>query len=223
MGRLGRVVIPAGGARHQIAVTEPCPQLAPEKSPMVFDVGAGLYWRPEDGGILFGMSNPDEEPGVARNMDWEYLALIRERLAVPGSRRVISPCDALGLQRSTSPTIFRSSDLHSPHPPRAPDSRMSEPVPSMVTMRDPGDRDRRFVRRLRRWSRNDVGPGCRSCERRSLPEWQDRHRRHLVCRPRPLRLRRPQPPCARPDSPSVPRNSMRSGPPKRSNRVNRGA
>ena len=28
--------------------------------PMVFDLAAGLYWRPEEGGLLFGMSNPDE-------------------------------------------------------------------------------------------------------------------------------------------------------------------
>ena len=30
--------------------------------PMVFDIGAGLYWRLEEGGLLFGWSNPDETP-----------------------------------------------------------------------------------------------------------------------------------------------------------------
>jgi len=29
---------------------------------MVFDLSAGLYWRPEEGGLLFGMSNPAEPP-----------------------------------------------------------------------------------------------------------------------------------------------------------------
>jgi sarcosine oxidase subunit beta len=105
VGRLGGVSIPAGGARHQIAVTEPCPQLAPEKAPMFFDVGAGLYWRPEDGGILFGMSNPDEQPGVAREVDWEYLGKIRERLAylAPQTRE-------LALRRTWAATIDFTPD-----------------------------------------------------------------------------------------------------------------
>ena len=105
VGDFGGLSIPVGGARHQIAVTEPCPQLAPENSPMVFDVGAGLYWRPEDGGILFGMSNPDEKPGAARDVDWEYLGLMRERLAylVPQARE-------LTLRRTWAATIDFTPD-----------------------------------------------------------------------------------------------------------------
>ena len=30
---------------------------------MVFDIGAGLYWRLEEGGLLFGWSDPDERTG----------------------------------------------------------------------------------------------------------------------------------------------------------------
>ena len=37
---------------------------------MVFDIGAGLYWRLEEGGLLFGWSDPDEAPGEARAIDW---------------------------------------------------------------------------------------------------------------------------------------------------------
>jgi sarcosine oxidase, subunit beta len=88
VGRTAGVSIPAGGVRHQVAVTEPCPELSPQSHPMVFDLAAGLYWRPEDGGILFGMSNPSEAPGMARDVDWDYLTVMRERLAelVPGTR-----------------------------------------------------------------------------------------------------------------------------------------
>ena len=32
---------------------------------MAFDIGAGIYWRPEEGGLLWGMSNPKEAPGPA--------------------------------------------------------------------------------------------------------------------------------------------------------------
>ena len=29
---------------------------------MVFDIGAGLYWRLEEGGLLFGWSDPGRGP-----------------------------------------------------------------------------------------------------------------------------------------------------------------
>src|SRR5580658_6065798 len=78
---LAGIRVPTGGVRHQVAVTEPHPDLAAERVPMVFDLAAGLYWRPEEGGLLFGMSNPDETPGEARAVDEPYLALMRQRLA----------------------------------------------------------------------------------------------------------------------------------------------
>ena len=83
LGSVGRVAgmrIPAGGARHQVAVTEPHEAFQVERLPMVFDLHAGLYWRLEDGGLLFGMSNPDEAPGPARTIDRPYLEQMRRRL-----------------------------------------------------------------------------------------------------------------------------------------------
>ena len=103
-GRAG-VVVPAGGVRHQVAVTEPHPDLAPDRVPLVFDLPAGLYWRPEEKGLLFGMSNPDERPGAAACVDEAYLARMRERLAelVPVTR-------GLGLRRVWSATIDYTPD-----------------------------------------------------------------------------------------------------------------
>jgi sarcosine oxidase, subunit beta len=105
VGRLAGVAIPAGGVRHQVAVTEPCPELSPTSHPMVFDVGEGLYWRPEDQGLLFGMSNPDEKPGPGSSVDWQYLETIRMRLAdlVPGTRD-------LALRRVWAATIDYTPD-----------------------------------------------------------------------------------------------------------------
>jgi len=77
---LAGVRVPTGGVRHQVAVTEPHPIFDSERFPMVFDVGHGLYWRPHEGGVLFGMSNPGEVPGVARAIDWAYLERMRSRL-----------------------------------------------------------------------------------------------------------------------------------------------
>jgi|SRR5579872_778536 len=100
------VVVHAGGTRHQVAVTEPSALFRAEVfGPMVFDIGAGLYWRPEDGGLLFGMSNPLEPPGDGREVDWPYLESMRGRLSglVPAS-------GPLGLRRVWAATIDYTPD-----------------------------------------------------------------------------------------------------------------
>jgi sarcosine oxidase subunit beta len=99
------IVVPAGGVRHQVAVTEPHPDLAPERVPMVFDLAAGLYWRPEEGGLLFGMSNPDEAPGEAACVDEPYLAMMRQRLA-----ELVPVTASLGLRRTWAATIDYTPD-----------------------------------------------------------------------------------------------------------------
>ena len=59
--------IPAGGARHQVVVTAPLPSANVYELPMVFDLVSGIYWRPgESGGLLWGMSNPEEAAGRCR-------------------------------------------------------------------------------------------------------------------------------------------------------------
>ena len=72
VGALSGLRIPAGGARHQVVVTEDHPDLAADRLPMVFDLASGIYWRPEEGGIMWGMSNPAEQPGVCHEFDWDY-------------------------------------------------------------------------------------------------------------------------------------------------------
>ena len=105
VGKLAGVRVATGGVRHQVAVTQPHPDLAPSRLPMVFDLSAGLYWRPEEGGLLFGMSNPAEPPGKASCIDEPYLALMRERLAelVPVTAR-------LGLRKIWAATIDYTPD-----------------------------------------------------------------------------------------------------------------
>ncbi len=100
VGRLAGLRIPAGAVRHQVAVTEPHPAFDVDRLPMVFDLARGLYWRLEEGGLLFGMSNPGEVPGLAREIDWPYLRRVRRRLDrfVPSARR-------LGLRKAWAATI----------------------------------------------------------------------------------------------------------------------
>jgi sarcosine oxidase subunit beta len=97
--------VPAGGIHHQVAVTERHKALSPNRVRMVFDLAEGFYWRPEDGGLLFGMSNPAEEPGPARGLDWEYLAVIRRRLA-----ELVPATASLGLRKLWAATMDFSPD-----------------------------------------------------------------------------------------------------------------
>ncbi len=105
VGRLAGLRIPAGGVRHQVAVTGRHPDLERARVPMVFDLAAGLYWRPEEGGLLFGMSNPDEPPGENREVDEDYLARMRGRLA-----SLVPVTAGLGLRRVWAATIDYTPD-----------------------------------------------------------------------------------------------------------------
>jgi sarcosine oxidase subunit beta len=72
---------------------------------MVFDIGDGLYWRLEEGGLLFGWSNPDEPPGIAREIDWAWYERARARLDgfVPAAR-------GLGIRKIWAATIDFTPD-----------------------------------------------------------------------------------------------------------------
>jgi sarcosine oxidase subunit beta len=105
VGATAGIRIPAGAVRHTVAVTEPDPAFEVDRMPMVFDIGEGLYWRLEEGGLLFGWSDPDDAPGPARSIDWAYYEAMRSRLAalVPATRD-------LGLRRIWAATIDYTPD-----------------------------------------------------------------------------------------------------------------
>lgn len=105
VGALAGVRIPVGGVRHQVAVTEPHPDFDPSRVPMVFDLVAGLYWRCEERGLLFGMSNPDEPEGKAREVDVAYLDKMHQRLA-----ELVPVTGGLGLRRTWAATIDFTPD-----------------------------------------------------------------------------------------------------------------
>ena len=105
VGRTAGVRIPAGAARHTVAVTEPHPAFDVPRQPMGFELRRGLYWRLEEGGLLFGWSDPDEQPGEARSIDMAALALTRERLA-----ELIPVTRSLGLRKIWAATIDYTPD-----------------------------------------------------------------------------------------------------------------
>jgi sarcosine oxidase subunit beta len=106
VGRTAGGRIFAGGTRHQVVVTEPVQAADVHALPMAFDVTSGIYWRPgEAGGLLWGMSNPDEQPGPARDFDCDYFSRMRQRV------EMLLPATAgLGLRRTWAATIDYTPD-----------------------------------------------------------------------------------------------------------------
>jgi sarcosine oxidase subunit beta len=105
LGRLADVRAPVGTTRHTVAVTSPDPAFAVESLPMVFDLGSGLYWRQEEDGLLFGVSNPGDVPGEAREIDPDDLAAARGRLG-----DLVPAAAGLGLRKAWAATIDYTSD-----------------------------------------------------------------------------------------------------------------
>jgi len=109
LGKVGATAggrIPAGGSRHQVVVTAPVSAFDVHEVPMVFDISSGIYWRPgEAGGLLWGMSNPDEPAGVAADFDDIYYQKARDRIEelLPGVK-------GLGLRRMWAATIDYTPD-----------------------------------------------------------------------------------------------------------------
>lgn len=94
-----------GGARHQVAVSEPHEAFGCDRQPMMFDLSAGLYWRLEEGGLLWGMSNPHERPGPASELDQPYLRKMQRRLA-----RFVPITRELGIRKAWAATIEYTPD-----------------------------------------------------------------------------------------------------------------
>jgi sarcosine oxidase subunit beta len=105
VGAAAGVRIPAGGVRHQVVVTGPHPDFAADRLPMVFDVASGIYWRPSEGGLMWGMSNPDESVGEATAFDTRYFEVMADRMAtlVPATAQV-------GLRKTWAATIDFTPD-----------------------------------------------------------------------------------------------------------------
>jgi sarcosine oxidase subunit beta len=105
LGELVGLALPVGPVRHIVAVTEPLPGIDTATLPMAYSVAPGVYWRPEEGGLLFGASKPDEAPGDARLIDQSYLEEMRSTLS-----RHVPLAAGLGLRRVWAATIEYSPD-----------------------------------------------------------------------------------------------------------------
>lgn len=130
-GRRAGAGIPVGAVPHQVAVTCESPAFDPACfGPMVYALSDGLYWRPAEGGLLFGMSSPDDVPGERPEVDFPLLERMRRRLGelVPAAHGVglskvyraaleytsdhlpiVGPALSAGKDRSEVPHLFIAS------------------------------------------------------------------------------------------------------------------
>jgi sarcosine oxidase subunit beta len=81
VGAMVGVEVPVMAVRHQIVSFPYVPAGTEHPFPLVFNVGKGYYWRPEEQGVLLGMSNPvDEADETGRyqiDFDWDYYEGLR--------------------------------------------------------------------------------------------------------------------------------------------------
>ena len=76
IGKMAGVDIPITPLRRQMLTTTPLPTL-PLDFPFVIDFAQSLYFHREGDGLLTGMSNPHEKPGLDQSVDpeWELVNL----------------------------------------------------------------------------------------------------------------------------------------------------
>lgn len=72
VGKLAGVDIPVAPFRRMSFVTEPFSTI-PASVPMTIDFSTSLYFHPESGGFLFGMSNADEPSSFNRTVDDDWM------------------------------------------------------------------------------------------------------------------------------------------------------
>jgi sarcosine oxidase subunit beta len=82
-GELAGVALDVTPLRRQVLFTAPLPDL-PARLPLTIDFATGFYFHREGRGLLFGMADPDEQPGFSTETtdDWiPALVAVAERRA----------------------------------------------------------------------------------------------------------------------------------------------
>jgi sarcosine oxidase subunit beta len=81
VGAMVGVEVPVMAVRHQVVSFPGFPEGGEHQLPLVFNVGKGYYWRPEEEGVLLGMSNPvdeaDESGRYQIGFDWAFYEEMR--------------------------------------------------------------------------------------------------------------------------------------------------
>ena len=87
VGRMAGVHIPVTPERRHIFIAQPAGgdswdnaahQKVPASRLMVIDFESSFYFHREGGGLLFGMGDPDEQPGFDTTVRWDFLPKVIE-------------------------------------------------------------------------------------------------------------------------------------------------
>ena len=104
VGKMAGLDIPVRPTRRHIFVTEPVFRREKDflpgdhwlQPPMVVDFHNGFWFRREGPGLILGMRNPDEPPGFATSVDWDFFT---SAVAPSGCRRLPALAD-IGIMRA---------------------------------------------------------------------------------------------------------------------------
>ncbi len=81
IGELVGIDVPVSAARHQIVSFPSRPAELPPEFPMLFVLARGFYIRPDEHGVVVGMSNPEEQADPTERylleFDWDYFERLR--------------------------------------------------------------------------------------------------------------------------------------------------
>jgi sarcosine oxidase subunit beta len=106
VGRMHGTDLPISPLRRQMLLTTPLPEIPPD-FPFVIDFATGLYFHREGTGLLTGMANRDERPGIDERVDLEW-----ERTALEFAVRRMPLLEHAGLARHWAGLYEMTPDAH---------------------------------------------------------------------------------------------------------------
>jgi sarcosine oxidase subunit beta len=109
VGAMVGLEVPVMAVRHQVVSFPGLPEGEEHPFPLVFNVGKGYYWRPEEQGVLLGMSNPvdkaDESGSYQIGFDWDYYEKMR-----PDWEDAYPPLEGLPVSKAWAASIDYTPD-----------------------------------------------------------------------------------------------------------------
>ena len=106
VGRMHGADLPITPLRRQMLLTTPLPEIPPD-FPFVIDFATGLYFHREGTGLLTGMANRDEPPGIDESVDLDW-----ERTALEFAVRRMPLLEHAGLARHWAGLYEMTPDAH---------------------------------------------------------------------------------------------------------------
>lgn len=106
VGHMHGVDLPITPLRRQMLLTTPLPEIPPD-FPFVIDFATGLYFHREGTGLLTGMANRDEPPGIDESVDLDW-----ERTALEFAVRRMPLLEHAGLARHWAGLYEMTPDAH---------------------------------------------------------------------------------------------------------------